>query len=631
MLWIRLNCGGIEMKKRFASAMALSMAVMMLAFPGEGAKAWAAKDSEPGENEVRVRQVKATGNIGKIQALKPGSMDENATGYFVEKKLQQMTLEEKVGQIFMIYVYGDAPEDNKHQQVNLEKKRGGKNFKEAIEKYHPGGIIYFEGTGNIGSPVDVKQVNALSNGLQKIAMNQPAAVPLLVATDQEGGVVAAVREPATVFPGNMALGATRSKDLALRSAQIMGLELRSLGVNMDFAPVADVNVNPRNPIIGVRSYSSNADLVSEMAVAQIKGFQQNVIATAKHFPGHGDTEVDSHSGLPMINHDLKTLQQVDLKPFKAAINSGVDAIMTAHIVVPALDSSGLPATLSKPVLTGLLRNELGFKGVIVTDSLHMAGANVLPPDRVPVEAFKAGADILLDPPDVGLAYDAVLNAVKNGEISRQRLDESVARILKVKVSRGLFESPYADASMLKNVGTAGHQQVAEEIASKSITLLKNEKGLLPLSKNEKVFVTGPSLGNPVLLSNDLKEKGMLARSYAISLNPTIKEINEALAGAQDSQVIIVTSCNATTNSAQQNYIRIMTGTGKKVVLAAMISPYDASVDPRANACVLTYYNGAVSVNALARVLAGEASPVGKLPVTIPGVHEYGYGFIGSNP
>src|SRR5690606_18255776 len=367
------------------------------------------------------------------------------------------------------------------EEINLEQKRGGKNFKEVIEKYHIGGVIYFNWTDNIGTPLDAKQVNALSNGLQKIAMKQRMKIPLFNSTDQEGGMVARVTEPATVFPGNMAAGAARSIEYAGKSAEVMARELKSLGINMNLAPVLDVNVNPANPVINVRSFSEDPDLVAKMGVAQVMGFQgQNIVATAKHFPGHGDTDVDSHYGLPIIHHDRETLEKVDLKPFRAAIDAGIDAIMTAHIVVPALDDSGLPATLSKPILTDLLREEMGVDGLIITDSLGMEGANVLPPERVPVEAFKAGADILLNPPDVDLAYNAVLEAVKSGEISQKRLDESVSRILWYKMKRGLFHHPYVDEKAPRIIGNKKHLKTADRIAASSITLLKNENGVLPL-------------------------------------------------------------------------------------------------------------------------------------------------------
>lgn len=558
--------------------------------------------------------------------VKPGWKDEKAQRGWIESKIQHMTLEEKVGQLFMIHVYGKTPSDPNYEQKNIDMKRGAKNFEEAIQKYHIGGIIYFNWTDNIGTPVDFQQVNTLSNGIQKIAMDQRMPIPLLIATDQEGGIVARVTEPATVFPGNMALGATRSEEYAEKMTSIMGSELRKLGINFDLAPVLDVNINPANPVIGVRSMSENADLVAQLGAAQIKGYQdQNIVASAKHFPGHGDTNTDSHYGLPIINHDLKTLHEVDLKPFKAAIVAGIDSIMTAHIVVPALDNSGLPATLSKPILTDLLRKELGFEGIIITDSLGMSGANVVPADRVAVEAFLAGADILLNPPDVDLAYNSVLNAVKSGEITEKRLDESVFRILKVKMERGLFSDPYAAPEEIKQIGTAENLKFADELTNKSITLIKNENSILPLKQETKVLVTGPSTGNPVLLSDLLTSKGLTSSSYVTSATPTVAQINTAKEKADAVDVVIVTTYSSSAAIPQQNLVNELIAAGKKVVVAAMRNPYDISSFSQVNGYVATYGNKAISTNALARVLTGEVNPTGKLPISIKGLYDYGFG------
>ncbi|GGC83600.1 beta-N-acetylhexosaminidase [Thalassobacillus devorans] len=556
---------------------------------------------------------------------KPGWDDEEARKGWIQSKIQHMTLEEKVGQLFMVHVYGETPTDPNYEDTNLSRNRGAKNFKEMIEKYHIGGVIYFNWTANIGTPIDFEQVNALSNGLQEIAMDQRMPIPLMIATDQEGGVVARVTEPATVFPGNMALGATRSTDYARQSSEIMGMELMSLGINMDLAPVLDVNVNPENPVIGVRSYSENPDLVADMGAAQVEGYQnENVMATAKHFPGHGDTNVDSHYGLPIINHDLETLHEVDLKPFKAAIDAGIDAIMPAHIVVPALDDSGLPATLSKPILTDLLRGEMGFDGVIITDSLGMSGANVVPADRVPVEAFKAGADILLNPPNVPLAYDAMMDAVESGEISEKRVDESVFRILETKFKRGLFHDAGVSPEAIENIGLEENLELADQMTEESITLVKNED-VLPLDSESEVFVTGPSIGNPGLLGDLLGERGIIAGSYATGTSPTASQIANAVEQAADADTVIVTAYTANTNAAQQQLVSELKDAGKEVIVASMRNPYDIMAFPEVDANVLTYGFRDISVEALAKVLIGEVNPTGKLPVTIPELYEYGHG------
>lgn len=556
---------------------------------------------------------------------KPGWGDgEKAKHGWIISKLNQMTLEEKIGQLFIIHMYGKTPEDPDYEERNLNMNRGAKNFKEAIEKYHIGGVIYFNWTDNIGMPIDTEQVNALSNGLQEIAMDQRMPIPLFISTDQEGGIVQRVTSPGTVFPGNMALGATRSTDFAADTARILGSELNAIGINMNFAPVADVNVNPANPVIGVRSFSEDPQLVSDMTVAQVQAYQeQHIIPTAKHFPGHGDTDVDSHYGLPIINHDLETLHNVDLKPFKDAIDAGMEAIMTAHIVVPALDDSGLPATLSKPILTDLLRDELGFDGLIITDSLGMSGANVVPADRVAIEAFKAGNDILLNPPNVEVAYNAMLEAAENGEISEERIDESVYRILRAKMKEGLFGDPYTDQDAVDIIGSDEHLTKADEIADKSITLIKN-KNVLPLQNDKKILITGPSDGKPDILETILEDKGFDVTSYTTSNSPTQSQIDKAIERSEEADVVLVTTYRANTNASQEQFVQALIETDKSIVGIAMNNPYDIMAYPSVDAGLATYGNRNVSIGALARVLTGEVNPEGMLPVTIPNLYKFGH-------
>ncbi|MGG0657348.1 glycoside hydrolase family 3 protein [Rummeliibacillus pycnus] len=557
---------------------------------------------------------------------KSNGNEEKIAKKWVKEKVKHMTIEEKVGQLFIVHAYGKTPIDPDYAATNIEKNRGGANFKEIIEKYHIGGVIYFNWSQNIGTPVDSSQVQSLSNGLQEIALKQKNKIPLFISTDQEGGVVARITDPATVFPGNMALGATQSEEFAKKSAEIMGLELKSLGINMDFAPDLDVNVNPENPVIGVRSYSANPDLVASLGIGQVEGLQsQNVIATGKHFPGHGDTNVDSHYGLPIVNHDLQTLNKVDLKPFKKAVQNGIDAIMTAHIVVPALDNSGLPATLSKPIMTGVLRKQLGYDGLIITDSLDMSGANVLPIDQVPVAAFQAGADILLNPPDVEVAYNTMLKAVKSKEISKKRLDQSVTRILSAKYKRGIIQQPLVKKEAIHNIGLSENLKIADKLTENSITLIKNNNHVLPIQKGKKVLVTGPTVANSEKLAILLLEKGMDAINSSTSTSPSTDQIQTTVTKAQNVDVIIVTAYNANTNSAQQSFVKALKQTGKPVVVASMRNPYDIMAFPEIDANVLTYGNRDISTRALAKALIGEIQPNGKLPVTIPNLYDFGFG------
>src|SRR5215207_9684662 len=284
------------------------------------------------------------------------SEDEPLHGQ-ITSTLQRMTLKEKVGQLFVVEVFGqDANAVTPTAAARNQALYGVSTPAQVIEKYKPGGVIYFDarrGPDNVQNP---RQIATLSNGLQAAATSQRLPIPLLISTDQEGGaVVYRLVAPATAMPGNMALGAGRSAEDAHRSAEVIGTELAAVGINQDLAPVADVNVNPANPVIGIRSVGEDPALVSELVAAQVDGYHEaGISATAKHFPGHGDTATDSHFGLPEVTHTREQLEEIDLPPFKAAIDSGVDSIMTAHVVLRSVDRSGVPATMSERILTGLL-------------------------------------------------------------------------------------------------------------------------------------------------------------------------------------------------------------------------------------------------------------------------------------
>ncbi|WP_113702221.1 glycoside hydrolase family 3 protein, partial [Nonomuraea lactucae] len=366
----------------------------------------------------------------------PAEPGTSAQGGEVGRVLSGMSLEEKVGQLFMPVLYGTAADTVSGEN---QARYGARTPAGVIAKYRLGGVILFP--ANVRS---VGQVVGLTNALQQASPE----VPLLIGTDQENGLVSRMGALMTAFPGAAQVGATRNPSLSREVARATGEELRTLGVNLDFAPVADVNVDPRNPVIGRRAFGDDPARVARMVSAAVKGFADaGVAATAKHFPGHGDTDVDSHTGLPVIKHTRAQWERIDTPPFKAAINAGVDAVMSAHIVFPGLDPSGDPATLSKPILTGLLRDELGFKGVISTDALNMAGVRKKYSDgEVAVRAVLAGADLLLMPNDLPTAYDAVLAAARSGRISERRLDQSVTRLLTLKQARGfLREAPAASA------------------------------------------------------------------------------------------------------------------------------------------------------------------------------------------
>ncbi|WP_330304748.1 MULTISPECIES: glycoside hydrolase family 3 N-terminal domain-containing protein [unclassified Streptomyces] len=538
-----------------------------------------------------------------------------------------MTLEEKVGQLFVMRVYGHsatAP-DQADIDANL-KEIGVRTAAELVAKYRVGGIIYFAWAHNTRDP---HQIAALSNGIQQASLAQPRGLPVLVSTDQEHGIVARVGKPATLFPGAMALGAGGSRDDARTVGRIAGAELHAIGIRQDYSPVADVNVNPANPVIGVRSFGADPDAVAGLVAAEVKGYQRSgVAATAKHFPGHGDTAVDSHFGFPVITHTREVWSALDAVPFRAAIRAGIDSIMTAHIMVPALDPSGDPATLSHPILTGILREELGYDGVVVTDSLMMEGVRTkYGDDRVPVLALKAGVDQLLNPPNLDVAWNAVLKAVRGGELTEARLDESILRVLRLKSKLGLLDDPFVTGSGVdRAVGTPAHLRTADQIADRTTTLLVNKEGLLPLSRRHtpKVLVVGADPASPSLsdgppttvLAGALTELGFTATALSTGTAPSTATIAKAVAAARDADAVVVGTYNVTATGSQKTLVDQLVATGVPVIAIAIRNPYDVAQLPGVGACLAAYSWTDVELRAAARVIAGRRHPRGTLPVPV---------------
>jgi beta-N-acetylhexosaminidase len=558
-------------------------------------------------------------------ALCAATAQARTTDADVQRLVASMTLEEKVGQLFVTHVYGDRSDTTAPADVAANRAAYGvDNAEQVVERYHVGGTVYFTWSNNVRDP---QQIARLSNGIQRAAMRQRVPVPLLVNIDQEGGLVARIGPPATQFPGNMALGAGRRPDDASRAAEITGTELRAMGINGDYAPVADVNVNAANPVIGVRSFSEDPGLVSDMTAAQVRGYQgANVTATAKHFPGHGDTDVDSHTGVPVIGHTREEWERIDLPPFRAAIEAGVDSIMTAHIVVPALDPSGDPATLSRPIITGILRDQLGYDGVVVTDALQMQGVrDKYGDERVPVLALKAGVDQLLMPPDgtFDLQYNAVLNAIRSGELDAAQIDRSVARILRLKGERGLFADPYAEESRVDDVvGRPQHLAAAQRITDRTTTLVKNDAGVLPLAAggDRKVLVTGWGVGTTQTLASRIAERDASTSVYETGVNPSHAQIDEAVRRAREHDLVVVTTQRAWdvahNGSGQADLVKALAESGTPVVVAGVRDPYDIAQFPDASTYLATYSYTPVALESLTRVLFGESTPSGRLPVTI---------------
>ncbi|MTD55935.1 glycoside hydrolase family 3 protein [Amycolatopsis pithecellobii] len=531
------------------------------------------------------------------------------------RALRGMSLVEKVGQLFVMDVQGKAADEPGNQA-----KYGVETAAEVVERYHPGGIIYFNnsGTDNVDDPV---QIANLSNGLQRAALASGARVPLIIATDQEGGRVTRIPSPATEYPASMAIGAGRSAEDARQLATINGRELRAMGINQDFAPDADVNSNPLNPIIGSRSFSADPALAGRLVAAEVDGYQQSISSAAKHFPGHGDAATDSHTGLPVIARTQEQWRETDLPPFQAAIKAGTDVIMTAHITVPSLDSSGEPATLSRPIITGILRDELGYDGVVVTDSLGMAGVRQLHPDsEIPVLALEAGVDQMLMPPDPAAAVTGVLDAVNSGRLTEQRIDQSVLRILQLKAKRGIVANPLVDPQAVAwTVGTPEHLDRIQRLTDRTTTVLRNDVGLLPLRAPGTILVTGwrnpdypGSPADPVAtLANQLG--GM---PFPTGANPTAQQIDSVVSAAGKAGTVVVLTNGLRTSTGQQNLLNSLLATGKPLVAVAVQEPYDVG-HADAPTWLATYDWRDVTMKSLAKVLLGQRSPEGKLPVSIP--------------
>lgn len=542
--------------------------------------------------------------------------------------LRGLTLEEKVGQLFVTWVNGkSADEVNPKNQTDF----GVDTAAEVVRKYHLGGVIYFNNAtrDNFDDPV---QVAKLSNGLQKAAITSGAHIPLQIAADQEGGTVTRMGAPATEFPNAMAISAGRDTNRATQAATILGQELRAVGINQDFAPDSDVNSNPVNPVIGVRSFSGQPGLASDYVTAEIKGFQQSVAATSKHFPGHGAAPTDSHTGLPRIDSTEDQWRATDVPPFKAAIAAGIDSIMTAHIQFPSLDPSLEPATLSKPIVTGKLRNELGYNGVIVTDSLEMQGVREMHSDaEIPVLALKAGVDQLLMPVHLDVAINSVLAAVKSGEIPMRQIDQSVLRVLKLKFKRGILFSPFVDTNkVMKTVGTPSHLATAQDIADRGITAIANDAGLLPLKqKPATTLVTGWGVSTTATLAEKLTAHGTQATAYQTGQAPTDAQIAQAVADAKNVDLVVVLTNNIGGFPLQTKLLDALQATGKPVVAVAAQIPYDAGYPSAVKTWLATYGYIGPTLEALAKVILGETKPVGKLPVDIPAgtdVHTVKYPF-----
>lgn len=539
------------------------------------------------------------------------------------------SLEEKIGQLFICGFHSLEADE---QILTL------------IKDYHVGGTVYFR--RNIES---VPQLAALSSALQRLPRNH-ADVPLFIAIDQEGGMVARLdHEGMSRIPGNMSLGAADDLSLTEATARLAAKEMLALGINFNFAPCIDVNNNPANPVIGVRSFGENPLKVAEHGVAAITGYQQQgVIATAKHFPGHGDTAVDSHRGLASVPHDKERLNAVELLPFRHAIEAGVDAIMTAHVIFPAFEPDGIPATLSRKVLTDLLRTELGYQGVIVTDCLEMhAISKESGIAEGAVQSLQAGADLVLVShtlSDQIAAIEAVKKAVKEGRITEERINQSVERVLRLKEQRlgtPTFEAgkevPAAPVQMPLTPDEE-HVPLLTQIAEKSVTLVKKGSNF-PLNAAKPVLVVWPELRHrtevdePAVhrytLADALEKCGVQVELAVIGTYPEDEELEQVLNTSQayDQIVVVTYTAEGALPEGQKQLVQELCRIHEdRVVAVSTRNPYDIHEFPEAETYLCLYENRSYALDALAKVITGRLQPTGVLPVGLNSSYPAGFSY-----
>lgn len=516
---------------------------------------------------------------------------------FASYSLKEMSLEEKIGQLLMVQFYGE--EANKDAKI-------------LIQEVKVGGIIYYNWCNGLYSP---KQIQALSIGLQELAQSNSNPIALLIAADQEGGVVARLNDGFTKFPGNKALGETSNPNLAKEAALAMGVELQAVGINMNLAPVVDINSNPQNPVIGVRSFGGCVKTVLSFTKQALSGYKQaQIIATLKHFPGHGDTTIDSHEGLPIVHKSKEELEQMELLPF-IRLASCSEAIMTAHILMPAFDKENC-STLSEKTLN-YLRQTIGFQGVIISDSLVMDGVlkKCQTADEAAIQALKAGCDILLlggklitgerigfelKVSDIKRIHSSIINAVKAGRISEARVNQAVERILHLK-NRYLTSQNDANQSidLQKAISTEAHLAIAQKVASLALKVIENESNLVKSLHEKNISIFAPQLLQKEIEQTTLLKIGKSTNScYFSNLNSSQEEIETAKQHAKIADVLFICSYNAWKNPRQVALIQSLLDRGKPTVLLVVRDPLDVSLFPAANLVFKTFSPTSPSIQAV---------------------------------
>lgn len=529
-----------------------------------------------------------------------------------------MPLRDQVAQMIMIWVLGDYTSASDTTFILAVNR---------VRDDKVGGVIM-----SLGSPIEVaEKINALQ---------RHAALPLLVASDVEpglgrleGGVFAPgslLAGSATVLPSNMAIGATRRIEHARAAGHITGEESRAIGIHLAFAPTVDVNNNPANPVINVRSFGEDPLLVAAMSAAFVEGVQDaGVAATLKHFPGHGDTDVDSHNALPVIRASRDRLDAVELVPFRAAIDAGVAAVMSAHIALPRVTRDSVPATLAPSVLTGLLRDTLGFTGLVLTDAMDMRGiVDGYGAGESSVLAVQAGADVLLMPPNVAAAIDAVVAAVERGQITPERIAQSARRILEMKLRTGAIQRPIVPLDSLREVvGQRAHRERAVSIAQDAITLLRDERRQLPLATAQPALLLTYASENDITAGRWFQGelRGALLASRSARVTPaTPRDRLDSIARSTPDPIVIATFVRTIEGEGRfavaehvARWIDSM-ATTRPVTVVAFSSPYVLREFPRVSGYVAVYGRGEAMERAAARALTGQQRFAGTVPISLPG-------------
>jgi beta-N-acetylhexosaminidase len=546
------------------------------------------------------------------------------TASLIEQKLSTLSLREKIAQMIVSHSKGYSLDKSSEEYKRIQN---------LVQNEKVGGLIFFAGNSY--------QEAELINDFQS-----QSTIPLLISADFERGTRMRL-DDGSLFPSNMGLGATRNPNLAYSMGRIIAMECRALGVHQNYAPVVDVNNNANNPIINVRSFGEDPKLISEISNAMITGLQDGgVIATAKHFPGHGDTDIDSHSDLPVLNFGMDRLDSVELIPYYEAIEKGVMSVMIAHLAFPAVENEPfVPASLSNKLVNDLLIDKMNYKGLIVTDALNMEGIKKhFSTEQVALMSVNAGIDLILMPQGEKITIDAIEKAVNEGAISEERINQSVRKILRAKMWLGLFEMNQVDLSKVNGIiNSPEARELSRIIAEESITLVKDEKNSLPLIDASGKSCMVVSLNNGLETANTKFFESELEKTarnkfkgyYYTDINGDVTNQAEIIKESDNADVIIIpiyAKVKIMTGTvglpqSQLDLINSLIATGKEVIVVSLGNPYLIQGFPDVPAYICAYGDAESSISATIKAIFGEIKFHGKLPVSISNEYKFGTGLV----